>query len=70
MSREDTLADTLKALPDSVELESERDRAIAALQRARAIGDAGLLYLTTDPMLDPVKETPQFTALASRIGLI
>ena len=48
----------------------ERDRAIAALQRARAIGDAGLLYLTTDPMLDPVKETPQFKALASRIGLI
>ena len=48
----------------------ERDRAIAALQRARAIGDAGLLYLTTDPMLDPVKETPQFKALASGIGLI
>jgi TolB-like protein/Tfp pilus assembly protein PilF len=36
------------------------DEAIAKLERARQIGDSGLIYLATDPLLDPVRKNPRF----------
>ena len=46
----------------------DRDAALAALDRARTIGDSGLVYLGTDPLLDPLRTTPRFVALLSGIG--
>ena len=43
--------------------------AIAALERARAVGDSGLLYLATDPMLDPLAVQPRFKALLQTMHL-
>jgi TolB-like protein/tetratricopeptide (TPR) repeat protein len=43
--------------------------AIAALERARAIGDSGLIYLTTDPLLDPIRKQPGFTKLVRALNL-
>jgi hypothetical protein len=39
------------------------DQALAALERAHAIGDAGMLALKTDPFLDSVRASPRFGAL-------
>jgi len=39
------------------------DEAITALEKARAIGDSGLIYLATDPLLDPLRHQPRFVAL-------
>lgn len=41
----------------------DSDKAIAALERARAIGDSGLIYLSTDPLLDPLRSLPGFKSL-------
>ena len=43
------------------------EEAIAALERARAVGDSGLIYLSTDPMLDPIRRQPRFTKLLNDI---
>lgn len=43
--------------------------ALVALERARALGDSGLLYLTTDPMLDPIARDARFGRLARGMGL-
>ena len=43
--------------------------ALAALERARAIGDSGLLYLATDPMLDPLAKQPRFRTLLRALQL-
>lgn len=43
--------------------------ALAALERARAIGDSGLLYLATDPMLDPLAKQPRFRTLLRALKL-
>ena len=37
--------------------------ALAALERARAVGDGGLVYLATDPLLDPIRDDPRFRRL-------
>lgn len=42
--------------------------ALASLERARAVGDGGLIYLATDPLLDPVRATPRFQALLRAFG--
>jgi TolB-like protein/tetratricopeptide (TPR) repeat protein len=47
----------------------EANQAIAALQKARAVGDSGLIYLATDPMLDPIRGQPAFARFAHEIGL-
>ena len=46
------------------------DEAIAALEKARRIGDSGLIYLATDPLLDPLRKEPRFVNLikAMRLG--
>ena len=47
----------------------EADRAIAALEKARAVGDSGLIYFATDPMLDPIRARPGFARLRREMGL-
>ena len=46
----------------------ERDTAIAALQRARALGDSGLIYARNDPLLDGLRADPRFTVLLHSMG--
>jgi TolB-like protein/Flp pilus assembly protein TadD len=36
------------------------DEALARLERARAVGDSGLIYVWTDPFLDPLRRDPRF----------
>ena len=46
------------------------DEAIAALEQAHRIGDSGMIYLATDPLLDPLRSLPRFAKLlkAMRLG--
>lgn len=44
------------------------DEAIAKLERAREIGDSGLSYLATDPLLDPISRDPRFLRLIRDVG--
>lgn len=46
----------------------QRDDAISSLQRAHAIGDAGLVYARNDPLLDPVRNDPRLAQLLKRMG--
>jgi tetratricopeptide (TPR) repeat protein len=43
------------------------DEAIARLERARAVGDSGLVYLATDPLLDPLRRQPKFGLLLNQL---
>jgi TolB-like protein/tetratricopeptide (TPR) repeat protein len=45
------------------------DEAVAKLMRARAVGDSGLTYLATDPLLDPVRQHPQFSNILKELNL-
>jgi TolB-like protein/Tfp pilus assembly protein PilF len=45
------------------------DDAIARLERARQIGDSGLIYLATDPLLDPIRSHPRFIKLLNELNL-
>jgi len=47
----------------------EVDAALAALERARTVGDSGLIYLSTDPMLDPLRRRPEFVKLLDELNL-
>ncbi len=42
--------------------------ALAALARALAEGDAGLIYLRNDPLLDPLRKAPEFNNLLKTLG--
>lgn len=44
------------------------DAALAALSKARKIGDSGLLLARTDPMLDPLRRRPEFSRLLLSLG--
>ena len=46
----------------------DKDRAIAALDRAFEIKDAGLLNMQTDPFLDPLRSDPRFKALVTKMN--
>ena len=45
------------------------DEAVARLERARQIGDSGLIYLATDPLLDPIRKHAGFTKLIKELNL-
>ena len=47
----------------------DREGATAALERARALSDPGLLRLRFDPWLDPLRSDPRFLALQAKLGL-
>ncbi|MBV9695957.1 MAG: hypothetical protein JO005_03410, partial [Gammaproteobacteria bacterium] len=44
------------------------DGALALLQRARGLGDSGLVYARTDPMLEPLRQRPEFVELLGQLG--
>ncbi|HEX6661678.1 MAG TPA: TIR domain-containing protein [Sphingomicrobium sp.] len=44
------------------------DDALARLERARAVGDSGLTYAATDPMLDPIRSNPKFKLFLSTLN--
>ncbi len=44
------------------------DPAIAALGRARELGDSGLIYARNDPFLDPLRDDARFIQLLNRLG--
>jgi len=46
----------------------ERELALKLLTRARSLGDSGLIYLHTDPLLDPLRGLPAFDALRRQLG--
>ena len=41
---------------------------MALLQRARELGDSGLIYAQTDPLLDPLRSLPAFQQLLQQLG--
>jgi TolB-like protein/Tfp pilus assembly protein PilF len=45
------------------------DEAVAKLHKARAVGDSGLIYLATDPLLDPIRRHPGFIKLLNELNL-
>ncbi len=46
------------------------DAAIALLERARRVGDAGLMGIASDPLLDPIAKDPRYTAMIRDLGFI
>ena len=44
------------------------DEALARLEQARQVGDLGLVYLATDPLLDPLRKQPKFTLLLKQLN--
>lgn len=44
------------------------DEALRRLERARTIGDSGLSYVATDPLLDPIARDPRFVRFVRDIG--
>ncbi|MCL6699268.1 TIR domain-containing protein [Sphingomonas sp. NSE70-1] len=45
------------------------DEAVARLERARQVGDSGLIYLATDPLLDPIRKHVGFSKLIRELNL-
>ena len=46
----------------------KNDQALQALERAREVGDSGLTYVWTDPLLDPVRKDPRFKQFISKLN--
>jgi TolB-like protein/tetratricopeptide (TPR) repeat protein len=46
----------------------DRDAAIRALGRAVAQGDSGLIFLRSDPLMDPLRSLPEFPTLLRKLG--
>ncbi|NUT00186.1 MAG: TIR domain-containing protein [Sphingomonas sp.] len=44
--------------------------AVVLLRRARAVGDAGLTAIASDPMLDPISRDPNFVQLVRELGFV
>ena len=44
------------------------ETAMARLQKARAMGDSGLIYARNDPFLDPLRKDPRMVALLAGLG--
>ena len=47
---------------------NERDAALTKLERARELGDSGLIYARNDPLLDPLRGNARFARLLTSIG--
>ena len=45
------------------------DDALKALQRAHEVGDSGLIYAATDPLLDPIRKDARFASLRRALNL-
>jgi hypothetical protein len=45
----------------------QEEQAIARLRKARAVGDSGLIYLATDPLLDPLRREAGFLAFLNEL---
>lgn len=45
------------------------DYALRALQRAHEVGDSGLIYAATDPLLDPIRKDRRFAPLMRSLNL-
>lgn len=48
----------------------DKPKAIAALLAARAAGDSGLIQMHYDPLLQPVRNEPEFSRLLKDIGFV
>ena len=46
----------------------QKEEALQKLQLARQIGDVGLAYANTDPLLDPLRTAPEFSNLLKALG--
>jgi len=46
----------------------DRDRALAALQKAWELRDGGIMLMYNDPLLEPLRNTPGYVALVKRVG--
>jgi TolB-like protein/Flp pilus assembly protein TadD len=46
------------------------DDALQKLERARQVGDSGLIYVLTDPLLDPIRRDRRFAQFLKRLNLI
>ena len=46
----------------------DRAAALEVLERARAVGDSGLIYARNDPLLDGLRNEPRFARLLASIG--
>ncbi len=42
--------------------------ALTLLRRARALGDSGLVFARTDPLLEPLRQRPEFVELLGQLG--
>jgi TolB-like protein len=47
---------------------AEKDAALEKLERARVLGDSGLIYARNDPLLDGLRKEPRFSRLLGSIG--
>jgi tetratricopeptide (TPR) repeat protein len=45
------------------------DEAMRTLQRAREVGDSGLIYAATDPLLDPLRKNPDFVRFVRSLNV-
>ena len=47
-----------------------REAAVEALERAMRVGDQGVLWAKTDPLMIPLRGNPRYTAVLKHVGLI
>lgn len=45
------------------------DNALAALEKGHRIGDSGMIYVATDPLLDPLRSQPRFINIINAMNL-